>query len=292
MTQGLQVLGLAFKDYSHEWRMSGCYILGLAAVLAPLMVLFGLKFGVITGMVTALTEDPRNREIRPVGSGHYEADWFETMRVRPEVSFVIPRTRTLAATVDLRSEQASNIVSAELLPSAGTDPLLVRVRRHPQGLSKVVLSASAAQRLEVAAGGLVEASIARRYQGRPERVRFKLTVVDVLNEAAFSRPAVFSTLELVTAAESFRDGRAVAAMGWSGTEPDAGGRSYPSFRLYARSIYDVPGLAQELITAGQKVKTNAADIETVISIDRNLALVFWIIALAGMAGFSLSLGAS
>jgi len=35
------------------------------------------------------------------------------------------------------------------------------------------------------------------------------------------------------------------------------------------------------------LKTSAAEIETVRSIDRNLALLFWVIAAAGMAGYSL-----
>jgi hypothetical protein len=47
-----------------------------------------------------------------------------------------------------------------------------------------------------------------------------------------------------------------------------------------------------LTEAGRRVKTSAAEIETVRSIDRNLALLFWVIAAAGMAGYSLSLGAS
>ncbi|MDQ3776925.1 MAG: hypothetical protein M3461_22545 [Pseudomonadota bacterium] len=33
-------------------------LLGLAAVLAPLLVLFRLKYGLVTSMLTALAEDP------------------------------------------------------------------------------------------------------------------------------------------------------------------------------------------------------------------------------------------
>jgi len=89
------------------------------------------------------------------------------------------------------------------------------------------------------------------------------------------------------AAEAFRDGRAVTALGWSGDPPLAEERVFPSFRLYARTIYEVAGLASVLTEAGQRVKTSAAEIETVRSIDRNLALLFWVIAAAGMAGYSL-----
>ena len=77
-----KVHSLALSDYTHEWRMSACFVLALAAVLAPMMVLFGLKFGIITSMVDNLIEDPENREIRPIGSARYGKPWFETLRAR------------------------------------------------------------------------------------------------------------------------------------------------------------------------------------------------------------------
>ena len=51
MAQITDIVRLSFRDYSHEWRMSGCFILALASVLAPMMILFGLKFGIVTTMV-------------------------------------------------------------------------------------------------------------------------------------------------------------------------------------------------------------------------------------------------
>jgi len=78
-----------------------CAVLGLAAVLAPLLVLFGVKSGIINTMADRLIEDPRNREISSVGSGHYEKDWFLSMDKRPDVVFVIPQTRSIAANMVL-----------------------------------------------------------------------------------------------------------------------------------------------------------------------------------------------
>ncbi|MGH8507988.1 MAG: ABC transporter permease, partial [Gammaproteobacteria bacterium] len=115
MSSWRNIASLAYRDYSHEWHMSACFILGLAAVLAPLMVLFGVKFGIITNMMTSLSEDPGKREIRPLGSSRYTPEWFASVRARPEVAFVVPRTRTLAATVELRSRSAPFIVPAELI---------------------------------------------------------------------------------------------------------------------------------------------------------------------------------
>jgi len=272
--------------------MSACFILGLAAVLAPLMVLFGVKFGIITNMMTSLSEDPGKREIRPLGSSRYTSEWFASVRARPEVAFVVPRTRTLAATVELRSRSAPFIVPAELIPSGKGDPLLASSPHKPRGLRRIVLSDAAARKLNVAPGADIHASLARQYGGQRERVEFTLQVGGIAPPAAFARPAAFTSLELLLAAESFRDGRAVPEFGWAGGPPVDAARSYPSYRLYARSIYEVAGLAQLLSDQGEKVKTNADEIETVLSVDRNLSIVFWIIAIAGMIGFSLSLSAS
>lgn len=292
MAEWRDVARLAFRDYSHEWRISGCFILGLASVLAPLLVLFGLKFGLVTSLLTGLAEDPHKRELRPLGSGHYDAAWFQDLRRRPEVAFVSPRTRTLAATLDLTSKATPVILPAELIPSGPGDPLLQDVALQPRGYREIVLSRLAAERLEVEAGALIEASLARQYQGRYERVRLDLKVAGVASPRAFARPAVFASLELLMAAEAFRDGRAVDALGWSGAAALPEDRVFPSYRLYARSIYDVATLAAVVTGSGQRVKTSAAEIETVTYIDRNLALLFWIIAAAGMVGSSLSLGAS
>ncbi|MGH8513874.1 MAG: hypothetical protein ACREV8_08010, partial [Gammaproteobacteria bacterium] len=65
----------------------------------------------------------------------------------------------------------------------------------------------------------IQASLSRQYQARHERVRLDLRVVDVASEKAFTRPAVFASLEVLMAAEAFRDGRAGPALGWSGDPP-------------------------------------------------------------------------
>ena len=97
-----KVLPLAWADWCAEARLSACAVLGLAAVLAPLLVLFGLKYGLVATLTERLLADPRTRELLPVGSGRYDAAWFERLRARPEIGFVVPRTRQIAATAELR----------------------------------------------------------------------------------------------------------------------------------------------------------------------------------------------
>ena len=286
-----KVFRLATRDYLHEWQMSLCFVLGLAAVLGPMMVLFGLKFGIVGAMMDELLEDPGNREIRPVGSGRYDQAWLDDVRARPEVAFLVPRTRSIAATIDLASAHSSSIVSVELIASDRGDPLLAPDAPLPEGLSHVVMSRSSAEKLAVKPGDLLDGSLVRRFRGQQERVHLTLTVASVAPERAFSRDAAFVSVQLLEALEDFRDGRAVPELDWGGTPADVG-RNYPGFRLYARSIFDVAGLREAFAKVGIDVHTRASEIGLVLRMERNLTAIYWAIAVIGLVGFSLSLGAS
>jgi putative ABC transport system permease protein len=284
------VFWLASRDYRNEWQMSGFYLLALAAVLGPMMILFGLKFGIIGSLLDNLIEDPRNREIHPVGSGRYDSAWIEQLRKRSEIDFIIPRTRSIAATIQLKSEISSRVIQVEMISTDHGDPLLQGFT-IPKGLRQVVLSASAAGKLNVARGDRISGSFSRRFNGKSERVHLQLTVVDVAPAGSFPRDGAFVSLALLETAEDYRDGKAVPSLGWAG-DIDNKPRSYPSFRLYTRSIYDVAPISKALEKIGIGVRTRAADIEIVSDMERNLTAVFWVIAVIGMVGFSFSLGAS
>jgi putative ABC transport system permease protein len=289
--QKRQILSLATRDYFHEWQISICFVLALAAVLGPMMVLFGLKFGIVGSMIEELVEDPVKREIRPVGSGHYDRVWMDKLRKRDDVAFVVPRIRGIASSLSAQSEAGSRILHLEVIPSAPGDPLLDPSLPAPDGLDKVVLSASAARKLQLSAGDTLEGSLVRTWQGRKERVVLPLEVVAIAPATAFRRDGLFASVMLVEALEDFRDGHAVPALGWGGS-PVLNERTYTGFRLYARSIYDVAALEDSFERSGIEVRTQAADIETVRRMDNTLSAIYWAIALIGLGGFSLSLGAS
>ncbi len=292
MAQITNIIWLSFRDYSHEWRMSGCFVLALSSVLAPMLILFGLKFGIVQSMIVELVENPINREIRPIGSGRYNDAWIDAYRNRQDVEFIIPKTRALAATIQLKSKTANRILSTELLATASGDPLLVGIEQVPQDYYQAILSQAAARKLKVNAGDEIDASLARQFQGKRERVHLPLQVINVADIAVTSRNVAFVNLDLLVASEQFKDGRAVPELGWEGNSDDSIERVYPSFRLYARSIYDVDKLVRDLESEGVRVKANVGEISTVQSIDQNLSIIFWIIACVGALGFTFSLGAS
>lgn len=292
MAQITNIVRLSFRDYSHEWRMSSCFILALASVLAPMMILFGLKFGIVSTMVNELVENPVNREIRPIGSGRYNDAWIDALRNRQDVEFIVPKTRALAATIQLKSDRAKRILSTELLATAAGDPLLAGLSSVPQDYHQVILSHSAANKLNVKTGDRIDASLSRQFRGKRERVHLQLNVIDIAAASVTTRNVAFVNLELLIASELFKDGRAVQALGWHGNSDDSIERVFPSFRLYARSIHDVERLVADLEKEGARIKANVSEITTVKSIDQNLSVIYWVIACVGALGFAFSLGAS
>ncbi|OKO48929.1 FtsX-like permease family protein [Pseudomonas sp. BTN1] len=272
------VASLAWQDYRNDGWLSACAVLALVAVIAPLLVLFGLKFGLVSSLTERLETDPASREIIPLGGGRFSAAFIAQLGERSEVAFAVPRTRQIAATAQVGT------LTLEMLPTAAGDPLLAGLPM-PHGLDQIVLSHTAAEKLAARPGDWLETSFARQVAGRVEAQRTRLQVLAVLPLEAFAREGLFADLALLEAAEDYRDGRAVPALGWAGEAASVSEqRIYPAFRLYARSLSDVEPL--RVYFAGQNllVSTQAHTIAQVQSLSRNLSIVFWIIAGLALAG--------
>ncbi|MGL4272130.1 MAG: ABC transporter permease [Pseudomonas paracarnis] len=272
------VASLAWQDYRNDGWLSACSVLALVAVIAPLLVLFGLKFGLVSSLTERLETDPASREIIPLGGGRFSAAFIAQLGERSEVAFAVPRTRQIAATAQVGT------LTLEMLPTAAGDPLLAGLPM-PHGLDQIVLSHTAAEKLAARPGDWLETSFARQVAARVEAQRTRLQVLAVLPLEAFVREGLFADLALLEAAEDYRDGRAVPALGWAGEAASVSEqRIYPAFRLYARSLSDVEPL--RVYFAGQNllVSTQAHTIAQVQSLSRNLSIVFWIIAGLALAG--------
>lgn len=310
----LRAAELACADYRREGLLSACAVLGLAAVLAPLLILYGVKFGVVETLTARLLHNPATLEISPVGSGRYTADYVASLGRHPAVAFALPRTRAIAATIGLSRPAtpgalAPRVVTASMEPTAAGDPLLTRYGAAvPQAVyeqtgeqkrltgSGICLSASAAEKLGVGPGDALVGTVERGRRGAVEKARIRLTVASVLPLAAEQKDVVFLPLALLEAAEDFRDGRAAAAMnpadGWTGDPLPDTPRVYAGFRLYARTLETVPRLRDAFRARQVEVYTHADEIEQVLTLSASLGLVFSLISIAAAVGFAASTASS
>jgi putative ABC transport system permease protein len=213
------------------------------------------------------------------------------MRDRPDVAFVIPQTRSIAASMILYNKNSANprTVLVSLIPTAEGDPLLEQYGHIAAEKNKVVLSEPAARKLSVKEGQRVSGQVGRSVGGVKEQVAVSLKIVAVLPLDAFPREAAFVRLELLEATEDYRDGHRSETFGWPGSARPTRPRVYPSFRLYARSIYDVGKLRGMLMDQGLEVYTQAEDIETVKRLDRSFNLIFSLIAVVAVLGYFASM---
>ena len=282
------LLGLALRDLVHDRKVSVCMMASVVAVVAPLLLLFGLKFGIVSQMRHDLLSDPRNKEVKMIASDNLDQAWFERLRALPSVGFVMPLTRSLNTVADLYVDSKRFIENVELIPTAAGDPLLGEVQ-PPAKENQVVLTAMAAERLGVKAGDTVRLSISRQLNKVNERAQLQVQVQDVLPGAAFGRAAAFVTLPLLVALEDFRDGFQAPLLNVTKGEAPRARQYFARARIYASEIEQVEALASFLTAQRIETSSRLAEIKSVQQIDRVLSVVFNVIAWAAVLGCAASM---
>ncbi len=213
------VLRLSLQDLRHEWILTLCMILAIAAIIAPLLVLLGLKNGVINTLRDRLVQDPVNREIRPLQTLQLTEDWFVQWQNDDRVAFVLPtilRGSSVMRIYHPEDEQKNGIL--DLVPTAESDPLLLENGAAIPKAGEVVLSHPASVELNIALGDTITAEVTRQRQNRRESEKLTLKVSGILDPRADSLPRIYAPFDLVAAVERYREGRAVPEYGWSGED--------------------------------------------------------------------------
>ena len=287
---------MAAADLLDEWPVSLAICLAIVAVAAPLLVLLGLREGVIGEMFMRLRTNPAMRAVTldATGAARFDDAWFAAARDWPETGFILPATRFAAGQADLSGARSGSEERASLIPTAEGDPVF-RVGSPPlRGPFEAKLSADLAARLAVAAGQSVRAVVERRAAGgRTEPLSIELAVVEVAPPEGYDGRAVFVELALLVALEDFRDGFAAPLLGVTAGEQRGPRAAYPSFRLYARSLEEVAPLVTRLREAhGLSVSSRSAEIATALNLDANLRAVMQSLGLLGLAGLAGGLTAS
>ena len=287
----IRLLRLALADLWAEKTLSLCTALAIASVLAPLLVLAGLRAGVIAGLRARLLASPTARQIVSIGNREIPVAVLAALARRPDVAFLVPRFRALAMSLDAeRADGRGGAVRLELIPSARGDPLLAG--HGPARARAVVLSGAAAARLHARVGtGLRLVLVRIGANGVRQAVRLGVLVQGVAPAAAFARSGAFIALRLAAYAEDYQDGTTPAPV--HGRLPPPRPRRFDAgFRLFARRLNQVPGLVLALQRRGFAVVSHGRAVARLLGLDRNLGLLLAFVAGLGGAGYLLALGAT
>lgn len=280
-----QIIRLAAQDLWHDRLVTLCMIATLVAVIAPLLLLFGLKHGVVSAMQNELMRDPRNLEIRMLSSGSYDQAWVDQLASRPDAGFAVGMTRSLNTQADFIHTSTKFLENVEVLPTASGDPLMGGLDLQTLTAAEVVFSAQAAQRLDVKPGDTLRMRIARRLNGVDQRAVVDLAVRGVLPGRAYERPAAFVQPALLRDMEWYRDGYAVGSMGATDGQPlEAARVRFSRARLYAKDLDAVESLEKSLIDRRIETSSRLADIRNAKAINHLLTTVFSVISITAVAG--------
>ncbi|MBN2234518.1 MAG: ABC transporter permease [Opitutales bacterium] len=242
------MLRLALADLWHEWILTACLMLAICAVIAPLLLLFGLKYGTIETLRHRLIQDPKNREVRPLSSVSHPKEWFETMQSDPRVAFVTPMTRQIAASVAMwvKDSGPEGKQDLDLIPTGEGDPLVLENGAPVPSSEECVLTEFAAEAIGAVVGDTLIMEASRMRGSRRETGTTELKVTGVVSRRASAIKAVFVPLALLEDVESFKDGLGIPALNWPGDKPLA----YPLYDgVVVSTATPLPTLLQSRLRA-------------------------------------------
>lgn len=282
-------LQLALKSIVREPRRHWIAVLGVVSVLVPLLLIWSMKVGFVSGLMQELRSAPSNLELRLRGDYLLDAAKVDEVHRIGGVGFVIPTARMLATRAFASLEGGAKRTPVSLMPTAQGDPLLQGVGGGAVDDRTALVSRGLADRLGVEEGSTIEISNVRREQ--TETLRLRLRVSDVVGSEGIGGQWVFVSPDLVQAVEAFIDGYAVPRFGVDGKPPGERQPVYSSLRIYADRIENVASVAEGLQKLGFAVESNAARIENVLRLDRILSAVVIVLGAILLSGLSLSVWA-
>lgn len=268
-------LRLGLRTVSGHPRSAILSLLVLAAMLAPILVLWGLKSGTLTTLIDELRHDPRNLEIRLIGDHQLGDKELQTITKLPGVGFFQPTTRGLAARGWLSNADGNGREAVSLLPGGQGDPLLPQ-GVAPPGLEQTIISKRIADKLHLKVGS----AAFLRTQREDDRLTLTqpLKVTGIIDAAQAAGTQVILNAELVENVEAFLDGFAIPRLKLGGRPTSERYLRYANLRLYADKIEDVPALSKAIEDLGYPVLSRAADVEKLLSIGRALNGIIAVVA--------------
>lgn len=267
--------------------------LALAAALTPILLVWGLKSGLVESLLGEMKRNPSNLAIVFRGNGVVPIGDAELTKIRalPGAGLVEPMPRAFAATVDVMKPDVGTLLAASLLPTGDGEPLLPSGTKPPDA-GQIALTASLAEKLKARSGEAIVVVATRRLENVEQRFDIPLTVAAIVPNAMLSGERALVRFEVLDQIEAFLDGYDMTGRGMGGRPLAERLRDYESIRFYARTLNDVQPLDTALREMGFDVASAAAEVDKILRLDHNLTSAFLFVAGAGAIGFAISFGAA
>ena len=269
---------LALKDLIFDKWMSICTTITICAIIAPLLLLYSLRFGIVNTMQQNIILDPDALRITFRTGAKLDKAFFDTMRANKNVSFVIEQTREISNNLVIAFKNKRINVNAEA--SGFGDPILLRSDLSSEFKEKgLYISKAAALALSVDVGDSVTLQIARIANEERQIVRLPFSILGIIKAEYEKREAIYLPLNVIEAIEDYKSGFEPFIIS-DGSKRNLNRDYYEKAIIYAKDIYSLESIVTYLESQGYDIKSKLYKVQDLKNIKATLDFIFLVIALA------------
>jgi hypothetical protein len=286
--QLLTMIRYALADMRAEPLISALTALLYCAIIAPVLLLFVAKVGIISAMVDDLARDTRNREVRIRGEYALQADDLDAIAALATSGFMVPEPAFVVRSWRWRTDGdvPGPLVSLDLRTTRSGDPAFLQQGPWPEGFRQAALSEAAAAALGATVGDTLTVTLRRTGErGGLEVQRVSVTVVAIAPATRWIGETVFVSPDLARAIEEYVWSVVDPGPGW----PDAVSRPdapWKSLRIYAQTVRDAPALRDSLEALGYDTRIRTDQIDNLVRLEGGLNSLFSGVLLVSACGFA------
>ncbi len=276
------LLKLILSSLKFDRLLSLCLVAALCSVLAPLMLLFSLRFGIISSLETNLKSNPSNLEIRMMSGYRLTEDFFDELKANPHIAFVLPLTRSLSVTANIGFNKKV-MSSVEAIPTAKGDPIA-----KLSGLDGVLgpqdayLNETAASDLGIKTGDTFKFVVSRIREGRQVNAVVPMVLKGIIKKEYAAHKSVYINFDTLVYMEDYKDGFEPLIFS-DGSEPNEMRTTFAKARIYVKTLEDVAPVS-ELLRKKYTIYDKLSSIEELKAISRVLSFIFMTVAATSVVG--------
>lgn len=281
---------LSFKSLLKARLEFFCNLALILGVVVPLLTLLGAKNGINDGLISRLTERAGLLDIRTMGNDFVAADAINAITDIDGVAFASLMVRSGTDFMIANGPNGGPFVNLRLRVTGPNDPLLSDL--PAPDLDTVLITAEAAERLQLAIGNSFEASTDN--DGRTRHAITTLTVAGILPADRLVGQVMLVPLAFMEALEAYTEGYAVPSLGLTdGLDLSERVQSYEGVQVTVKNLYDVGPVSQEMSTLlNRNMRSEEQAIADTLATQAYLDRAFQMIAVIGGIGVVAALAAA
>ncbi|MGN1281829.1 MAG: hypothetical protein ACI4UM_08020 [Succinivibrio sp.] len=274
---------LALQSLRFEKLLTVSLIATLMAVIAPLLILFSLRYGIVSTLESNLKSSPVNLEIKLNTGYKLDERFFSLLENDSRIDFFMPLTRSLSTTADI---SANGTLKRDLtaLPSGAGDPVLKKTGLEDELKdTEAYLSETLASELSLKKGDTFKLVVSRIKDGERVNSVVPFTMKGAVKKEYLPYKTMLISFNTLICMEDFKDGFEPLIFS-DGSYPNEKRKYFAKARIYVKTLDDVAPVDAMLNSMNYQTFSRLSSIEEFKAISRVLNYLFSVISLISVTG--------